>query len=43
MSGWRPVPASWVAWLISSWLFASGLSDWTLMPYLAVKSFIIWP
>ena len=38
MSGWRPVPASWVAVLISVWLSASGWSDWTLIPYFAVKS-----
>ena len=43
MSGWRPVPASCLAALISSWLPASGWSDWTLIPVFAVKSVIIWP
>jgi hypothetical protein len=43
MSGWRPVPASCFAVLISSWLFASGWSDWTLIPYFVWKSVIIWP
>ena len=32
-----------VAVLISVWLSASGWSDWTLIPYFAVKSVIIWP
>ena len=43
MSGWRPVPASCVAALISAWLSTSGWSDWTLIPYLAVKLAMIWP
>ena len=43
MSGWRPVPASCVAALISSWPLPSGLSDWTLIPYLVWKSVMIWP
>ena len=43
MSGWRPVPASCLAVLISVWLSASGWSDWILIPYFAVKSVIIWP
>ena len=36
-SGARSVPFSWSAALISSWLAASGWSDWTLMPYLSSK------
>ena len=43
MSGWRPVPARSLAALISAALSTSGWSDWTLIPYFAVKSVIIWP
>ncbi len=42
-SGARLWPLSWVIALISSWLDPSGLASLILMPYLAVKSFIIVP
>ena len=41
MSGWRPVPARFLAAVISAALSTSGWSDWTLIPYFAVKSVII--
>ena len=43
MSGWRPVPARFLAAVISAALSTSGWSDWTLIPYFAVKSVIICP
>ncbi len=42
-SGWRPVPARFLAAVISAALSTSGWSDWTLIPYFAVKSVIICP
>jgi hypothetical protein len=42
-SGARLWPLSWVIALISSWLDPSGLASLILMPYLAVKSFMIVP
>jgi len=36
-SGARPVPLSWVAALISSWLDPSGCAETTAMLYLVLK------
>jgi hypothetical protein len=43
MSGARLWPLSCCIALISSWLEPPGLASLILMPYLAVKSFIIVP
>ena len=42
-SGARSWPLSWLTALSSSWLDPSGLASLILMPYLAVKSFMIVP
>ena len=42
-SGARLWPLSWLTALSSSWLEPSGFASVILMPYLAVKSFMIVP
>ena len=42
-SGARSWPLSWLTALSSSWLEPSGFASLILMPYLAVKSFMIVP
>ena len=42
-SGARLWPLSWLTALISSWLDPSGFASLILMPYFAVKSFMIVP